>query len=461
MSGTVNNGQLTYSATTVSAGAGLSGGGPVSLGGTINLTNTGVLTVTGNADITATPTNGNVVLGDTATSTNVPNTLVKRDSTGSFAAGSVNLSSNLTAVSATLGGNLNLPVTTATAGIIYSGGSTLMHAYGLDNFFGGASAGNLTLAGAYNVGIGVGALSVNGAGGDNTAVGFQSLYENISGNFNTAVGAAALLYSSGGGTNIALGYQAGHSFTGSESGNIDIGNPGVLGENNTIRIGSGQANTFLAGVIHGNGGGLTNVSAAALIGLNTNNFWQTGGNVGTTPGDPGFNYLGTADNQPLELHVNGQLAFRVEPGGDDGSGAANVIGGYGNNVNYYTIIQYEPPVFNGFVGSAIGGGTLNSISDDYCFIGGGEYNSIHNIYSIWPYTFQGGYSVIGGGANNSINNAGGYSAIGGGYSNNVVGSYATIGGGQLNTAIGNGSSIGGGNNNTIRSIWSWRNHSGR
>ena len=58
-----------------------------------------------------------------------------------------------------------------------------------------------------------------------------------------------------GNDNIALGFQAGYNFTGSESSNIDIGNPGVTGDNNTIRIGSGQSQTFIAGVINGSGGG--------------------------------------------------------------------------------------------------------------------------------------------------------------------------------------------------------------
>jgi hypothetical protein len=37
---------------------------------------------------------------------------------------------------------------------------------------------------------------------------------------------------------------------------------GLAADANIIRIGSGQTNTFIAGVINGNGGGLTNVNAA-------------------------------------------------------------------------------------------------------------------------------------------------------------------------------------------------------
>ena len=47
------------------------------------------------------------------------------------------------------------------------------------------------------------------------------------------------------------------------------------------------------------------VPAAAL-----GNAWKTGGNSGTSPTNG--NFLGTADNQPLELAVNGQRALRIE-----------------------------------------------------------------------------------------------------------------------------------------------------
>ena len=40
--------------------------------------------------------------------------------------------------------------------------------------------------------------------------------------------------------------------------------------------------------------------------------WSLNGNSGTTPGT---NFLGTTDNQALELKVNGQRALRIEPDG--------------------------------------------------------------------------------------------------------------------------------------------------
>ena len=83
-----------------------------------------------------------------------------------------------------------------------------------------------------------------------------------------------------GSNNIARGYQTGLNIT-TGSSNIDIGNQGLSTDTNIIRIGSGQSQTFIAGVINGNGGGLThlNVSAAQLTGgANGNLFVGPAGN---------------------------------------------------------------------------------------------------------------------------------------------------------------------------------------
>jgi len=114
LSGTVLDAQLAHSAITLDAGSGLSGGGRVSLGNSISMTNTGVLSVTGNADITASTVGGAVTLGDTATSADTASTLVKRDSSGNFSANTI-----------TLDGYLNLPATTSSPDIIYSGSALL------------------------------------------------------------------------------------------------------------------------------------------------------------------------------------------------------------------------------------------------------------------------------------------------------------------------------------------------
>ncbi len=150
LSGVLGNSQLANNSITVNAGPGLSGGGvAVPLGGSVTLNNAGVLSVTGNADIIATTVNGVVTLNDTASSANTASTIVARDGSGNFMAGSVALLGNLSAASAsltnvTLSGALTLPATTDT---IYTGGSgeTLLHTDGNNNFYSGQNAGNLRL----------------------------------------------------------------------------------------------------------------------------------------------------------------------------------------------------------------------------------------------------------------------------------------------------------------------------
>jgi hypothetical protein len=106
----------------------------------------------------------------------------------------------------TVSGNLTLPATTAT---IYSGDSTLLsYSSGLGNFFAGPDAGNLTMSGGDNTGIGAGALHSDTSGGDNTASGVGALGFNTSGEFNTANGDWALASNTNGSGNTANGEGA-------------------------------------------------------------------------------------------------------------------------------------------------------------------------------------------------------------------------------------------------------------
>jgi hypothetical protein len=144
------------------------------------------------------------------------------------------------------------------------GGSLQSNTNGTNNTgFGFATLGNNT-NGSYNTASGERALADNTSGNDNTADGRHALMANTSGSDNTAIGYEALSSNPGGSNNIALGALAGNTFGANESSNIDIGNPGVGGDNNIIRIGSGQTSAFLAGVINGNGAGLTNLDASQL-----------------------------------------------------------------------------------------------------------------------------------------------------------------------------------------------------
>ena len=130
----------------------------------------------------------------------------------------------------------------------------------------GFSALSSNTTGSQNTATGYQALFSNTIGTSNTAMGFQALFSNTTGNQNAAVGEDALSGNTTGHDNIALGYGCGGNIT-TGSNNIDIGNKGADGEGNTIRIGTSQSATFIAG-IRGAGvmGTAVHVNAAGQLG---------------------------------------------------------------------------------------------------------------------------------------------------------------------------------------------------
>ena len=148
--------------------------------------------------------------------------------------------------------------TNALHGTFGNGGASYNTATGFESLFSIASGGGnvangwqalySNTGGGYNTGVGVSALRQNTTGNQNTAAGVNALYHN-NGQNNTAVGFKALEQNTTGNGNVALGYQAGLNLT-SGSNNIDIGNAGVAGEANTIRIGKSgiQQKIFIAGI---------------------------------------------------------------------------------------------------------------------------------------------------------------------------------------------------------------------
>jgi hypothetical protein len=105
-------------------------------------------------------------------------------------------------------GNLALPITTVTTGIIKVGGDRFIHSYGWGNTFVGENAGNLTMTGVWNTGNGYRALYYNTTGNYNTANGYESLNSNTTGGWNTANGCRALYDNITGYNNTANGRQA-------------------------------------------------------------------------------------------------------------------------------------------------------------------------------------------------------------------------------------------------------------
>jgi Chaperone of endosialidase len=130
-----------------------------------------------------------------------------------------------------------------------TGAFALLSSNGTDNTATGFHALQNNTIGDGNTAVGASALLGNSNGSANTATGGAALNMTTTGNNNTAYGFNAMGFNTTGNANIALGYYAGLALTTGDY-NIDIGNEGVAGEANTIRIGDDthQSATFIAGV---------------------------------------------------------------------------------------------------------------------------------------------------------------------------------------------------------------------
>jgi hypothetical protein len=177
--------------------------------------------------------------------------------------------------------------------------------------------------------------------------------------------------------------------------------------------------------------GSVHVRGVALGYLTTasRSFWSLQGNAGTT----GSQFIGTTDNQPLNLRVNDQRALRLEPGT-----SPNVIGG--SSVNNAS---------GGVIGATIGGGgcpaslcgsdIANRVTANFGTVGGGQGNRA-----------SGDTATVGGGQESSA--IGTVSTVGGGVANVVFGFASTVAGGAANTVAGNRASVGGGTGNSASSF---------
>jgi len=229
-----------------------------------------------------------------ATPANVESTIVRRGALGNFSAGAV-----------TLEGALNLPAIPT----IFSGGNLLLHADANANFFAGPMAGNLTLSGFANTGIGGQALGFITSGEDNTANGYQALYSNTSASDNTAIGYQALYFNKIGNNNVAVGSQALYANT-NGGGNTAIGvgaldSNTVGGGNTAVGLGAMDANTngtFNTAVgdsaLANNTRGSVNIALGFSAGINIT---TGGGNIDIgnsgVAGDTNITRIGTQGTQ--------------------------------------------------------------------------------------------------------------------------------------------------------------------
>jgi hypothetical protein len=141
-------------------------------------------------------------------------------------------------------------------------------------------------------------------------------------------------------------------------------------------------------------------------------------------------FLGTVNDQPLEVRVNNQRVLRLEPG----PRAPNVVAG--GPANFAAA---------GVQGATIGGGgealAPNRVFDHFGSIGGGWSNAVGDEQTPVADSF----GTVGGGIINTASGVG--ATIAGGGGNFADGMASTIGGGEDNKALGLDSAIGGGARN--------------
>lgn len=240
-------------------------------------------------------------------------------------------------------------------------------------------------------------------------------------------------------------------------------------------------------------GAISAVSEAGAVSC-TGAGWALGGNADT---DPAQDFLGTLDETPLVLGVNGKEAVRVLPdrveftsGGApvrvegasllanpdtnsrDADYAGTVVLGGGevriNGVLASSGNRLVAPSAGGELTShfaSIGGGTGNRAAGVAASIGGGSSNVVDgDSASVSGGQFNeanGRFAHVGGGSDNSAadyaatiaggesNIAGWRAFVGGGVGNQASNEYASIGGGNANRIEGARSTIAGGDQNTI------------
>lgn len=179
------------------------------------------------------------------------------------------------------------------------------------------------------------------------------------------------------------------------------------------------AGLTLTGNFIGNGANLTGVDAATLGGISSAGFWKTNGNAGANPTNGAF--LGTTDNLPLEIKVNGQRALRITSGIDPTYGVSpNLVGGFSGNI-----------LSNGAAGGVIGGGGAaaapNRVGNSFATVVGGFGNAANGFAA----TAMGNLATASGGASTAM----GSSTLASGGASTAMGQNSTASGGA-STAMG-------------------------
>lgn len=171
----------------------------------------------------------------------------------------------------------------------------------------GAAAMFAATSGINNTAVGSGALNVATTGPFNVAIGYRALSALVGGASNTAVGTQAGQNALGS-SNVFVGNGAGGSVT-FGNGNIMLGNVGQVSDDLTIRVGTSQTRTFLAGVR-----GVTTATAAIPVVVGTD------GQLGTASSSRRYKFdIADMGDFSARLAALRPVTFRYRQPMDDGS----------------------------------------------------------------------------------------------------------------------------------------------
>jgi hypothetical protein len=161
-------------------------------------------------------------------------------------------------------GNINIPISTSSVGVIKMAGTRFISAPGTDNLFVGKSSGNISSTGFSNVALGNNTLQNITTGGNNVGIGYQVMQILTSGSQNIAIGTNALSSINSGNNNTALGFQAGNLIT-NGTNNLFLGyntNVNAAALTNASAIGAlarvDASNSMVLGSINGINGATAN-----------------------------------------------------------------------------------------------------------------------------------------------------------------------------------------------------------
>ena len=432
-------------ASTVAGGDPNNASGPYSfIGGGNNNTASGAGAVIGGGGYDGTTVAGNFVGDNAATIGGGLGNSVPSGGTYGFIGGG-QFNTNAAANSTIGGGAANYIEASAGASTIGGGANDTIQPSATDSTIGGGTV-NSIQNGAYQSTIAGGNLNViqssaeqsTIAGGDQNIIQADSSDSSIGGGYhNTNSGGYATIpggeYNVAGANSFAAGSYARATNSGSFVWSDDSStSPFSSTNNNSFNVRAEGGVRLVTG-----GAGMTLDGLPVLTGsISGGNYWQTTGNSGTTAG---VNFVGTTDTQPLEMHVDGARALRLEPG--NGYNAPNVVGG--SFINFVT---------SGVGGATIGGGGTteflpgtNSVTADFGTVGGGIGNTVGN-----GSAGTGTAATVGGGQNN--NGSGAFAAISGGEDNVASGEYTAVSGGYDNTASAEEAAVGGGYENNVSGI---------